>query len=119
MDPAGVPSFEEPRNSGSLERQHPAEVPAGNSEYTRLQRVEHRQQQVRLFDFLDELGYVGDAQRGGDDRRGSGGYAVGREDVVVWSSVAGEPLDELGTNSDRQLRTGHHGAAEVEDLVLV
>ena len=56
---------------------------------------------------------------GEDDRRGSGGYAVGGEDVVVWSRVAGEPLDELGTNSDRQLRTDHLGAGEMEDLILV
>ena len=66
MDPAGVASSQKMCNLRSLQRQHPAEVPAGESEYTRLQRVEHGQQQVRLFDLLDdllvELGYVGDAQ---------------------------------------------------------
>ena len=102
MDPAGVTSFQQVCDLRSLQRQHPADVPAGESEYTRLPRVEHGQQQMRLFDLLDDLvvefGYVGDTQRGGDDRCGRGGYAVGCEDVVVRRCGAGEPLDELGTN---------------------
>src|SRR5215210_4605142 len=69
--------------------------------------------------FLAELRYVRNAQCGRNDRCGSGRDAVGGEDVIVWRCVASESFQQFGTNSDRQLRTGHVGSAEGEDLLPV
>ena len=79
------------RHLGSVEREHPAQVPAGESENTWLQCVEHGQQQVCPLDLLDrllvQLDKVGEAERGGDHARGRAGNAIGSEEGVVRTRI--------------------------------
>ena len=80
VDPPGVPTSEEATDLLAVEGEHPAQIPAGQRENPWLQCVEHREQQVRLFDLLHlfwcELGDAGDSQRSGDDCGGCRGDAV-------------------------------------------
>ena len=98
--------------------EHPAQIPAGQRENPWLRCVEHREQQVRLFDLLYlfwcELGDAGDAQRSGDDRRSRRGDAVLSEGRVVRCRITGQMIKKVPSDRHGQLVTGELLAAEGE-----
>jgi len=63
--------------------------------------------------------YIGISERRGDDRRDGRRDAVGGEDAVVRSRLAGKPFDELAANGDGKLPAGYLGAAEREAVIPV
>ena len=96
VNPPGVAAAQEFADPPGRQREHAAHVPPGQREDPRLQRVEHREQQMGPPDTVDahrivvDLLQIGDAEGGRDDRRGGTGDPVGRENQIVRGVLAGE-----------------------------
>src|SRR5262249_39286605 len=95
VDPTGIAVGQAVLHDCSGQSEIPHEVPAGQCEYTGLERVVESKEQMQLFDLLNvgapQLGDVFDTECGGDDRGGCAGDAVA-ELEVVGSVLADEPV---------------------------
>lgn len=102
--------------------EHAAQVPPGQREHTRLQRIEHRQQQMRTANAVDvvvDVVEIGVPQRRGDHSRCGASDSVRRKDAVVRCRRAGQRFGEVGADPRAERFAGDLVALVGVDVVLV
>ena len=123
VDPPGVAVGEQRRDRLAGQRQHAGEVPAGEREDPRLERVEPGEQQVGAADggdiVIGEGVEIAQPQGCADHAGRRRGDPVRREDRVVRAGRAGERVDELAPDTHGQVSPADLLTAEVEEVVAV